>query len=85
MRLVIRCAPGHSPSSKPQPLGRSRERAKHHPRVKNLRCLSAQGVIPHEESVPSVRHGSPGNVEKPLRVGEPADRSEEHGVAHAAQ
>ena len=29
--------------------------------------------------------GSPRDVEKPLRVGEPADRSEEHGVAHAAQ
>ena len=71
--------------TEPQPLGRSRKRAKHHPRVENLRCLSAQGVIPQEESVPSVRLGSPGDVEKPLGVGEPADRSEEHGVAHAAQ
>ena len=70
--------------AEPQPLGRSRERAKHHPRVENLRCLSAQGVIPQEESVPSVRLGSPGNVEKPLGVGEPADRSEEHGVANDA-
>ena len=71
--------------SDPQPLGRSSERAEHHPRVENLRCLSAQGVIPQEESVPSVRLGSPGDVEKPLGVGEPTDRGEEHGMAHAAQ
>ena len=71
--------------TEPQPLGRSRKRAEHHPRVENLRCLSAQGVIPQEESVPSVRLGSPGDVEKLLGVGKPADRSEEHSVAHAAQ
>jgi hypothetical protein len=32
-----------------------------------------------------VRLGSPGDVEKPLGVGEPTDRGEEHGMAHAAQ
>jgi len=71
--------------TEPQLLGRGREGAKHHPRVENLRCLSAQGVIPQEESVPSVRLGSARDGEKPLRVGEPADRSEGHGVAHAAR